>query len=156
MRWFWLIIILLTIVVAFYVALLRPWLCKQPWASGFFDAIEPIERNLWLKSETILWSRYLAALGAALTAAANIDPTLVSMLIGVLPDQYQWVGKFLPLTLTLFGMMGERLRRDTTKPLAVVAMANDAPPEVKAAVARAETANQVAAAVVVESEKQAS
>ena len=47
-----LLVLALIVALAFlYALVLRPWLKKQPWAEGFFTAIEPFEIALFKKSE---------------------------------------------------------------------------------------------------------
>ena len=59
-----LIIIGLTL---FYALVLRPWLKSQGWAQRFFAWIEPLERNLFKKSETVLVGRLIWLCGAIVT-----------------------------------------------------------------------------------------
>lgn len=149
------VLVALVVIVALWAAIIRPWLRKQAWAQRFFDIIEPIERNLWLKSESILWARTLMFVGTALTALANFDPTVLDTLMPfatLLPESWQpyaqGIIKVLPMVITLAGIMNERLRRDTTKPLAVVALSPDAPPAAVAAAEHADAAAQQATKVI--------
>lgn len=141
-------LVILTVIVGCYAGILRPWLRKQAWAAGFFAWIEPFERVLYLKSESLLWARWLSALGVLLTTIAGIDPTMVQTIAQFLPEAYGKYAALAPLVITLAGFLGERLRRDTTKPLAVVAMPTDAPIEAKVAAAEAEHANAAAVAMI--------
>lgn len=142
----------LCVFVAFYVVWLRGWLRKQDWACAFFDAIEPIERVLWKKSETILFARMKIVIGLLLTLLTQAGTIDITPLMPFVPDQYEPLLKVvwnaLPMTITVIGWMDERLRKDTTKPLEVVAMRPDAPVFVKEAAAQAEVANAQAVAVV--------
>lgn len=138
--------------VTVYVAFLRPYLRKQDWACAFFDAIEPIERVLWKKSETILFARMKIVIGLLLTLLTQAGTIDITPLMPFVPDQYEPLLKIvwnaMPMTITVIGWMDERLRKDTTKPLEVVAMRPDAPVFVKEAAAQAEVANAQAVAVV--------
>jgi hypothetical protein len=154
MRIFWACLIWFTLFMVIWVAFLRPWLRNKPGAQWFFQLpfVEWFEINVYKKSETIAWARYLTALGAVLTGIANADPataqTMVQMFEPILPAGWAGVSRFIPMIITAAGLLAEYQRRDTTKPLAVVAMPSDAPIEVKEAVASAEIANADAAAAV--------
>lgn len=149
------ILLILTGLIAIYVTWLRPWLREQPWAQGFFThpVIEWMELKLWAKSESILWARWQQFLGIVLAvtgALGGIDWSAVAILT---PD---YIDPFLPaapLILNVLGTIAEALRRDTTKPLEVVALPAEKPPEVIAAVARVDAAT-AAARVVVEDERE--
>lgn len=133
--------------LAAYVAWLRPVMRKTPWGEAFLDWIEPVERRLWWKSETILWSRFKVLAGSALTVLVAIDWNSVAPII---PEKYRGIAMAMPTVfMAIDGLIGERLRRDTTKPLEIVAMRTDAPDDVKhaAAVADVKTAEAVAVAV---------
>lgn len=122
----------LTVIVALYVVVIRPWLRKTEWAKPFFanPVTEWIELHLFRKSETLMWARYRMALGTTLTAlqsfgAIDITP-LITVLTFVLPDQYDWVAQVIatgwPMVFALAGAIAEILRRDTTKSLELVAV----------------------------------
>jgi hypothetical protein len=137
--------------VAIYALWLRPWMRTRLWAQGFFVLIEPVEILFWRKSETILWNRLLMLMGALPPILEQLEKLNIPALQGLVPEKYQgwWT-----LTFTVIGIIGEYQRRDTTKPLEVVALPVDMPPAVAAAVARAEVANAtVVAAVAVAVEK---
>jgi hypothetical protein len=136
MRWL-IAITALTVVVAVWVTAIRPVLRKQDWAKPFFDAIEPIERALWWKSETILFARFKIVVGLVLTLLTQAQAIDITPLMPFVPDAWEPFVKVLwnamPLTITVMGWVDERLRKDTTKPLEIVAMRTDAPESVKAA-----------------------
>lgn len=142
-------ILIAVILVASWVLWVRPWLRNKEWARGFFDLIEPIERRLWLKSETILWGRFLQGLGVVLAALTQLGEIDLTPLLLFVPEQYREQARaflaLVPMVVTLAGLMTSRLRKDTTKPLEVVALSPSADPDVKAAAAQAEAA--IAAAV---------
>lgn len=153
-------VVFTTILVALWVGVLRPWLRPKPWMRWLFDAIEPVERALWLKSESIMWARWLTFTGTFLTVLANFDPSSLDTLMvfaPMLPESWQpyatGIVRVLPMVVTLAGLLQERLRRDTTKPLEVVAMRTDAPPEVKAAAIAADDHMQRVAEAVARSEQ---
>lgn len=141
---------ILTLLVALYVTLIRPVLRQSEWAKPFFAHpwVEWLEINLWAKSEAILWARWQQFLGLVLTATGflgGIDYTVLALLT---PD---WIDPYLPLipfVLNITGTIAEALRRDTTKPLAVVALPEVKPPEVAAVVARVEAVNAAATVAV--------
>lgn len=144
----------LTAAVALYVTLVRPWLRAQPVAKPFFDFIEPMELALWKKSETILWARFLQLVGLVSTLAGvfgAIDWTIITPLV---PDQYQKFMPLIPLILSVIGGVTEKLRKDTTKPLEVVAVPENAPAEVKDAIAQVEATNAAAVAEVKEAKEE--
>lgn len=142
-----LILAVVSVLLALWVVWLRPWLRDKPWAQSFFDAVEPIERILWWKSETLLWNRFKMLFGSVLTVLVGIDWNSVTPLI---PEKYRTLVLALPtIFVAIDGLIGERLRRDTTKPLEIVAMRTDAPAEVKEAAEQA----AVATAEVVETVK---
>lgn len=144
----------ITAAIALYVVWLRPKMRKTRWGARFLDWIEPMERVLWWKSETILWARLKIALGIILSALAQAGTINLTPFLPFVPEKYQGVANaligFLPMLISLDGTIGERLRRDTTKPLVIVAMRTDAPEEVKAAAADAEAVTRDAVAAAVE------
>lgn len=147
----------LTALMLIWVVWGRAWLKSQSWGWSirFFAAIEPIEIALWSKSETVLWSRFLAflmALSGFLTWLGSIDVTPLYVL---LPEKYHpWLTVLPFVTVGLLGIVNEILRRQTTKPLEIVAVPDDAPIELVAAIAEAEVAKDNAVAEI-KAEKQA-
>lgn len=134
--------------IAIWVLWLRPWMRDKEWAKGFFAAIEPIEIALWRKSETILWARLKMLVGvllAVLTSLGGIDLTPIMPLV---PDQYEGAIRvafnLLPLAITAIGWIDEQLRKDTTKPLEIVALPENKTPELQAAVCQVEATNAAA------------
>lgn len=142
-------IAVITVLLALYVVWLRPWMRNTTWGKNLLGYIEPMERLLWWKSESLLWSRFKVFLGTALTVLVGIDWNSVSP---IFPEKYRPFLVALPtLFVALDGLMGEPLRRDISKPLEIVAMRTDAPAEVKAAAAEV----AVKSAEVVEAVKEA-
>jgi len=140
--------------MALYVVFVRPVIRDEPWAKPFFDKVEPIEIRLFKKSETILWARTLQAVGFLLTVLTYIGQIDLTPLLAMLPEEHRAIaGTLLPLTpmmLSFLGRVDESLRKDVSKPLAVVELPNDMPPKVKAAVQEFEVAKaDVKAAVAV-------
>jgi hypothetical protein len=145
----------LTVIIAFvalYVVWLRPLMRKTGWGAAFLEHIEPLERALWWKSETILWARSKIVTGLLLTVLTQAGSIDITPLMPFVPDAIEPLVKFawnlLPLTITVMGWIDERLRKKTTQPIEIVAMRTDAPIEVKVAAAEAEakSAEAVAAA----------
>lgn len=142
-------ILIVAALIAVWVIWVRPWMRDKPWAAGFFAAIEPYEITLWKKSETLFWERskhVLAVVLALLPQIGAFDPT---PFIGFIPEDQRWWVILIPSAcLALDGLVGEMLRNRTTKPVEVVALPEDKPPEVAAAVARAEAATDRAVVAV--------
>jgi Na+/proline symporter len=117
---------IVSVLFAIYVVWGRPWMRKAPWAQPFFAWIEPIEVALWWKSETVLKARAKMLLGLVLTLLTQIGTLDITPLMPLVPDQYEPMVTFafnlLPMILTLGGWVDEKLRKDTTKPLEVVAL----------------------------------
>ncbi|MDB5600886.1 MAG: hypothetical protein JWN71_2930 [Xanthobacteraceae bacterium] len=109
----------LTAFVALYVVWLRPWLRDKPWAQGFFAGIEPVEIALWRKSESILWARFLQAVGLVVPLLQFVGAVDIAPYLAIVPEGY---APYLLLVIFVAGQIGERLRKDTTKPLDVVAL----------------------------------
>lgn len=141
----------IVVLIALYALVGRAWLKRQGWAAGFFAAIEPIEIALWSKSETILWARLKMLVGVLLTIATQAGAIDITKLLPLIPDQYDnsviIAFNMLPMTISLLGMIDEKLRRDTTKPLEVTALPDILPPKAAAIVAQAEAAKADAVAV---------
>lgn len=136
-------ITIITVLLALYVVWLRPWMRTNAGGQTLLAKIEPMERMLWWKSESLLWSRFKVFLGTALTVLVGIDWNSVSP---IFPEKYRPILVALPtLFVALDGLMGEPLRRDISKPLEIVAMRTDAPIEVR--VAAAEVAKKSAEVV---------
>lgn len=156
----WLVLLaVVTVLIALYVVWLRPMMRKTSWGASFLDWIEPVERKLWWKSETIFFARAKMFIGLLLTALTQLGTIDITPLMPFVPDQYEGVVKVawnaLPLIITVMGWVDEQLRKDTTKPLEIVAMRTDAPIEVKVAAAEADALNKQAAAVVAASDSAA-
>lgn len=131
--------------VVIWVLFLRNWLKAQPWTAGFFALVEPVERNLWNKSETILWSRFLMVLGVLPPILDQLSTLNIPALMAVLPEKWT---PYLSLSFVVAGIVSEFLRRQTTKPLEVVALPDVVSPAVAQAVVVAEIASKEAVAVV--------
>lgn len=109
----------LTACVACYVVWLRPWLRDKSWAQRFFARIEPVEIALWKKSESILWARFLQAVGLAVPLLQLIGAVDITPYLTIVPEGY---APYLLLVVFVAGQIGEKLRKDTTKPLDIVAL----------------------------------
>lgn len=133
----------------------RAWLKAKPWAQGFFAFVEPIEILLFRKSETILFARIKMVTGLLLTALTQIGQIDLSPIMPFVPDAYEPYVRvavnFLPMVISLVGWADEILRKDTTKPLELVAVAEkDISPEVAQVIAAADEKKAEAVAVVTE------
>lgn len=135
----------------------REWLKSKTWAAGFFSWIEPFEIALFKKSETILVGRLLWAGGLFVTFydaiavfASSLDLTPVTTRV------FDWLSipqDMRGLTVSAFlgalGLLINRLRNRTSKPIELVAVADkDITPKVAEAVAMAEATKDEAVAVV--------
>lgn len=149
------VLAVLAALLLFYVLHGRAWLKGKPWMQGFFDVVEPIEVALWKKSETILFARVKMLTGLLLTLLTQLGTIDLTPLMPFVPDKYRsfvTVGfNSLPLLITMLGFVDEMLRRDTTKPLELVAIADkDMTPAVAEAIAVADAAKVEAVAEVKE------
>lgn len=155
-----LLIMALIIALGFiYALILRPWLKKQAWAQRLFAWIDPIELALFKKSETILVGRLLWLGGLIVTAYDAIAVFVSSLdLTPVTTRIFDWLHvppDMRNLSVTAFigiiGLIINRLRKTTTKPLELVAVPNAAvTPQVAQTMAAAEEAKQEAVAAVQE------
>jgi len=125
MRLFIILAIVSTLLL-WYAVQGREWLKAKPWAKGFFAWIEPIEIALYKKSETILWARLKIIVGVLLTVLTYLGTIDLTPLMPFVPDQYETTVRalfnLLPLTLSLLGMVDERLRNKTTQPIEFTAV----------------------------------
>lgn len=153
----WGILVAIFVLVLVYAIWGRPWLKKQPWAQRFFAAIDPLELALFQKSETILMGRLLWVGGLIVTlydALATFVHTLD--LTPVTTRVFDWLQippDMRNLTVTAFvgiiGLLINRLRKTTTKPLELVAVPAQAfTPQVAQTMAEAEEAKQQAVQAV--------
>jgi hypothetical protein len=125
--------------VAIYVVWLRPWLRTKSWAEGFFHRIEKFEILFYKKSESILWARFLQAVGLLVPLLQFIGAIDITPYMAIIPEGW---GPYCLLAVFIAGQIGERLRKDTTKPLGVVALPEAAiTPAVERAEQKAEAAN---------------
>lgn len=148
------VLLLVTLLVLVWVLHGRSWLKARPWgwSRRLFAWLDPIEIALWRKSETILFARFKVLIGVVLTLLTNLGQLDLTPLVAVFPERHQSIARtfitFIPLTITMLGMVDEYLRRTTTKPLDVVSVSDMAPAEVKAAVREVEKTNREAVATV--------
>ena len=151
MKWI-IAIAILTVVVAAYVAVIRPWLRKQSWAEGFFRLVEPIELHLWRKSETILFARFKMFIGGLLTLLTGIGEINIEPILAFFSVEQQGTARLilglLPLVISAVGWVDETLRKDTSKPLELVAIPQVQTAAVDAALRQADVAKVEAIAAV--------
>lgn len=156
------ILVFLAVLVVLFLAYAivgRTWLKKQAWAQSFFTWIEPFEIAVFQKSETILIGRLLWVGGLLVTFydgiaifMSSLDLTPVTTRLfdfaHVPPDMR---GVATTAFITGLGYLINWLRKRTTKPLEVVAVASkDVTPAVAQALVVAEAAKQDAVAAVQE------
>jgi hypothetical protein len=156
------VFLVLALIVALcfiYALVLRPWLKKQPWAQGFFANVDTLESALFKKSETILVGRLLWIGGLFVTFYDGLAVFVHSLDITPLTTRiFDWLQippDMRNLSATAFiGIMGlliNRLRKTTTKPLDVVALPQaQVTPAAAQAIAKADAANQQAVQAVAE------
>lgn len=132
----------------------RDWLKNQnwEWSNIFFAWIEPIEIKVWKNSKTIFMARLKMLTGMLLTLATQTGSIDITPLMPIVPDAWEStfraIWNMLPLTVTLLGWMDEWLRRESTKPLEMVALPENKPPEVAQAEAKIDAAVAEAKLVV--------
>lgn len=148
------IIGIIAALVAFYAVLGRDLLKGTTWGSRIISFIEPVELALWRKSETILWARFKVLIGALLAVLTSVGTLDLTPFVTFLPNEHQDIARkivgLLPLVISVVGLIDENLRRNTTKPLAVVAVPSNAPSAVAEAVQAVEESNREAVAAVTE------
>lgn len=155
-----LLVLALFVALAFiYALVLRPWLKKQSWAQGFFANVDTLESALFKKSETILVGRLLWIGGLFVTfydGLATFVHTLdLTPLTTRIFDWLQIPPDMRNLSATaaigIIGLLINRLRKSTTKPLDVVSLPQtQTTPAAAQAIARADVANQQAVQAVEE------
>jgi hypothetical protein len=156
---FLLVLVLIVALAFLYALVLRPWLKKQPWAEGFFTAIEPFEIALFKKSETILVGRLLWVGGLIVTFYDGLAVFIHSLdMTPVTTRIFDWLhipSDMRSLSLSAFvgiiGLIINRLRKTTTKPLELVSVPEaKVTPSAAQAMAKAEVAKDQAVAAVSE------
>lgn len=153
----WGILAAIFVLVLVYAIWGRPWLKKQPWAQRFFAMVDPLELALFKKSETILMGRLLWVGGLIVTFYDGLAVFVHSLDLTPLTTRiFDWLQippDMRNLTVTAFigivGLIINRLRKTTTKPLELVAVpAAAVTPETAEAMAVAEEAKQQAVQAV--------
>ena len=159
MTTFLLVLALLVALAFIYALVLRPWLKKQSWAQGFFASIDTVEAALFKKSETILVGRLLWIGGLFVTFYDGLAVFVHSLDITPLTTRiFDWLQippdmRNLSATaaIGIIGLIINKLRKTTTKPLELVAVPDaQVTPAAAQAMARAETAKDQAVSAVAE------
>ncbi len=148
------VIVVLTVIVVWWVLHGREWLKTQSWSQGFFDWIEPLERILYKKSETIFWARWLQFVGYLIAVLAFVGTLDVTPFLGLVPEKYQWIVPLLPVAISLAGHMAEFMRNRTTLPIEVVALPPTAPEPLKDMAATAVMAKEETVTAIKEAKKE--
>lgn len=148
-------LIILGLVMAYALAI-RPWLKTIPAAQRFFAWIEPFERNLFKKSETVLVGRLVWLSGAIVTlydgattyfAGLNWEP-LTTRIFDLLHIPQDMRGLAAGAAATGLGLAIVSLRKRTTKPLELVAAPQTPDLAVQVAMIKADVAKNEAVAAV--------
>lgn len=152
----WVIILALIALLVWYALAGRAWLKGKSWAQGFFAWIEPVERGLYKKSETILMGRLLWVGGflvtfydSLATFVTSLDMTPITTRIfdaAHIPPDLR--GLSLSAFVTLIGLMINSLRKRITQPLEVVAAPAAVQAQVADVIATANAAKDQAVAAV--------
>lgn len=123
-------------IVLWYALQGREWLKTKSWAEGFFAWVEPIEIALYKKSETILVARLKMFAGLVVTLLTQIGSIDLTPLMPFVPEKYEPFVRVafnaMPMIITFLGLIDERLRNGTTKPLELVAVPDKVVAEVPA------------------------
>jgi hypothetical protein len=156
---FLLVLASIVVFLLVYAIVLRPWLKKQSWAQRFFASIDTLESTLFKKSETILVGRLLWVGGLFVTFYDGLATFVHSLDITPLTTRiFDWLQippdmRNLSATaaIGIIGLVINKLRRATTKPLDVVALPQaQATPATAQAIAKADVANEQAVQAVAE------
>jgi len=144
------IVALLIAFVAWYVIAGRTWLLAKPWMAWLYKSRvgEWLERRFFMKSESVLWGRFLQALGYGLAALASLGGIDLTPLALVMPEKWAWTVHIMPLVISLAGHVQVQLRMETTKPIELVNLPDNLPGDVAQVVAKTEAANEKAIAVI--------
>lgn len=146
-------LILLLVFLLWYALQGRAWLKSKPGFKDFFDLIEPIEIVLFKKSETILLARAKMFFGVALSVLTYLGTIDLTPIMPLVPDQYEAYVRaafnLIPLSISLLGMIDERLRNQTTQPIEITAAPEKSmTPQVKEAIAMADSTKGEAVAAI--------
>ena len=156
---FFLVLALLVALAFIYALVLRPWLKKQSWAQGFFASVDSVESALFKKSETILVGRLLWIGGLFVTFYDGLATFVHSLDITPLTTRiFDWLQippdmRNLSATamIGIIGLIINKLRKTTTKPLDVVALPQaQVTPAAAQAIAKVDAANEQAVQAVAE------
>jgi hypothetical protein len=139
-----------------YALVIRPLIRKTTWGAAFLDKIEAAEIALYKKSETMLVGRLVWVGGLLVSAydalaefAKQLDLTpLTTRIFDALHIPPDLRGLTASAAVMGLGFMIVKLRKDTTKPLALVAAPAALPSSTKAAIAQADAAKEQAVAAV--------
>lgn len=147
------VLALISAILIWYVLVGRAKLKAKPWAKPFFDWIEPVEIVLYKKSETILLARFKMVIGVILTVLTYLGTIDLTPLMPFVPDKYEvyvhTAFNLIPLTISVLGLVDEKLRNSTTQPIEITAAPEkDMTPRVKEAIAMADSTKAEAVAVV--------
>lgn len=156
---FWAILTCIIAALVAYAIWGRTWLKSKAWAQGFFAWIEPFERVLFKKSETILMGRLLWVGGLFVTLYDGVASFAGSLdLTPITTRLFDWLqippdmrGLTISTFIAMIGFLINNLRKKVTQPLEIVSIApKDVTPKVAEAIAMADSTKAEAVQIVAE------
>ena len=97
-------------------------------------------------------ARLKMLIGLLLTLATQLGSIDITPLMPFVPDAWEpavrVIWNMMPMTIVAIGWLDEQLRKETGKPLELVALPEQKPPEVAAVVARVDAVNAAAVTAV--------
>lgn len=154
---FLLVVALIVALLFIYALVLRPWLKHQPWAQSFFAKVDAVELALFKKSETVLMGRLLWIGSGIVTLYDTVGVFFSSLDLTPIQtrvfDALHVPQDLRSVALSGFvagiGLVMVYLRKRTTKPIELVAVADkDVTPKVAEAIAMADATKTEAVNVV--------
>lgn len=145
----------IVVLLLIWILFLRRFLKSHGYAQGFFAWIEPFEISVYKKSETILWARIQQLGGLVISTIQLVGVFDITPFLPIVPERHRvWVSVLPGACVSVNGIITEYQRRNSTKPVDVVALPDQLPPEVAVAVAKADAAKDNAVAVVAQAKEE--